>query len=306
MTVEEQLKNSFGLENPVCKNLNTPANDVVQVTVPNGHYALKLYNIASRKARDVQWELDLTLHLVKNGAPVAKPVAGKGGYLHNFIIDGQDRATVLFEWAAGEKPKAEHSTYVLLGKAAALIHKAADTFTSTLSREPYDATTLIDEQLERMRKPLVESSQWQRVFDLTERLRKIIANPALDWGVCHMDLTLDNVHRNGETLTVFDLDSAGESWRAIEAWGVRKFSEGYFKAWLEGYRSVREFSEDDEKAATVFGIVGDIRNVVWKLGFARSSRGKPLLQTEDLPRVVDEWLEWEKDRLQDVMPANEQ
>ncbi|HSW99466.1 MAG TPA: phosphotransferase [Patescibacteria group bacterium] len=297
MTIEQQLEKGFGLENPVCNNLHTPANDVIEVTTPDGHYALKLYNVASRKAKDVQWELDLILHLLKNGAPVVRPVAGRGGYLQNFTIDGQDRATVLFEWAAGEKPKAESSTYVLLGRAAALIHKAADTFTSELPRVKYDATTLIDEQQERMKQPLIESGQWQRVSDLTERLRKIVTNPALDWGVCHMDLTLDNVHRSGDKLTVFDLDSSGESWRAIEPWGIKKLSEDYFQAWLEGYRSVRGFSGNDEKAAAAFGIVGDIRSVVWKLGFARSSRGKPLLQTEELPQVVDAWLEWEKDKI---------
>jgi Ser/Thr protein kinase RdoA (MazF antagonist) len=298
MTIEEQLKNNFGLENPVCRNLNTPANDVIEVTASNGgHYALKLYNTASRKAADVQWELDLILHLTQNDAPVTKPVAGKDDYPHNFVVDGQDRATVLFEWVSGEKPQAEHSTYILLGKAAALIHKAADTFTSELPREKYDAAVLIDEQLERMKKPLEESRQLQRVFDLTERLRKIVTNPALDWGVCHMDLTLDNVHRDGDNMTVFDLDSAGESWRAIEPWGTKKFSEDFFQAWLEGYRSVREFSEDNERAVAAFGIVGDIRNVVWKLGYARSSRGQPLLKTEDLPRVVDEWLGWEKQEI---------
>lgn len=148
-----------------------------------------------------------------------------------------------------------------------------------------------------MKSPLEESGQWQRVFDLTERLRPITTNPALDWGVCHMDLTLDNVHRSGDKLTVFDLDSAGESWRAVEPWGVKKFSEDYFQAWLKGYRSVREFNEDNEKAVAAFSIIEDIRIVVWKLGYARSSRGNPLLQTADLPRVVDEWLAWEQAKI---------
>lgn len=53
ITIEQQLKNSFDLKNPVCKNLNTPTNDVIEVTTSDGHYALKLYNTASRKAKDV-------------------------------------------------------------------------------------------------------------------------------------------------------------------------------------------------------------------------------------------------------------
>lgn len=296
--VAQQLKDYYGLDSPTCKNLNTLANYAIEVTSPTSHFALKIYNPASRAATEVQWEIDLTLHLIKNGAPVANPVAGKNdSYLQTFVVDGQDLATVLFEWAAGQKPKPELSTYTLIGKAAAQIHNAANSFTSALPREKYDVHELIDDQLKRMKTPLEESDQYQRVFDLSERMRKIITNPNLDYGVIHNDLTLDNVHLDGDTLTVFDLDSAAESWRAAEAWGVLRAAEDRFKAWLEGYRSVRKFSEDDEKAVAAFGIVEDIRNVVWKLGLAKSSRGEPLLQTNELPQVVDEWLEWERNKV---------
>lgn len=296
--VAQQLKDLYGLESPDCKNLNTLANYAVEVTSPSGHFALKIYNPASRKPAEVQWEIDLTLHLIKNGAPVAKPVAGKDGkYLQAFVVDGQNLTTVLFEWAAGEKPKPELSTYTLIGEAVARIHKAADTFTSELPREKYDAYELLDDQLKRMKTPLEESGQYQKVYELSERMRKIITNPNLDYGVIHNDLTLDNVHLDGNTLIVFDLDSAGESWRAVEPWGVLRAAEDRFRAWLEGYRSVREFSEDDEKAVAAFAIVEDIRNVVWKLGYAKSSRGEPLMQTNELPQVVDEWLEWERNKI---------
>jgi hypothetical protein len=60
---------------------------------------------------------------------------------------------------------------------------------------------------------------------------------------------------------------------------------------------VRPLSEEDEAAVAVFGIVGDLRNVAWKLGLAASSRGKPLLEVSDLPEVVDGWLEWESTRM---------
>lgn len=295
--ITKQLQELYGLEDVICKNLNTFANYAVEVTSSAGHFALKIYNPTSRTPLEVQWEIDLTLHLIKNGAPVAKPVAGMNGrHRQTFAIEGQDVTAVLFEWATGEKPKSELSTYVLVGEAAARIHNAADTFTSELPREKYDTYELIDNQLERMKTPLEESGQWQRVLDLSERMRRIITNPSLDYGIIHNDLTLDNVHLNGNSLTVFDLDSAAESWRAAEAWGVLRASEDRFRAWLEGYRSVRDFSRDDENAVAAFGIVEDIRNVVWKLGLAKSSRGKPLMQTAELPQVVDEWLGWERNK----------
>ncbi len=180
---------------------------------------------------------------------------------------------------------------------APLIHQDADTFQSSLEREKYDLSLLIDEQLERMKQPLIDTGQHQRVFDLTERLRKFLSNPNLDWGVCHMDLTLDNVHRDDGTLMVFDLDSAAECWRATEPWGVKKAAEDRFQAWLKGYRSVRPFSTEDENAVAVFAIIEDIRNVVWKLGLANSSRGNPLMLPAELPKVVDEWLDWEQNKI---------
>ncbi|HEV2402627.1 MAG TPA: phosphotransferase [Candidatus Saccharimonadales bacterium] len=299
--IAKQLQDQYGLESAVCKDLCTLANDAIEVTAQSGHYALKLYNPASRNKSEVQWEIDLTLHLIKNGAPVARPVAGNDGYLQSFIVNDQERVAVLFEWVAGAKPKPDLSTYVLVGKAAALIHQAADTFSSPLEREVYDAGVLINEQLKRMKQPLIETGQQQRVFDLTERLRTALDNPTLDWGICHMDLTLDNVHRDGDSLMVFDLDSAGECWRATEPWGVKKAAEDRFQAWLEGYRTIRPFSKADEDAVAVFAIIEDIRNTVWKLGFANSSRGKPLMQPAELPQVVDEWLEWEKNKVKNVL-----
>lgn len=298
MTIEDQLTEKYGLRYPKCKNLHTLANDSFEVLCPDGHFALKVYNATARKPQEIQWEIDLTLHLTENGAPVAPIVAAKdGSHLKTFSVDGQDRVVILFEWAAGEKPKPELSTYTLIGEAAARIHDAADSFASDLPREEFDAYELFDDQLKRMKIPLEESGQWQRVFDLTERMRKIVANPSLDYGIIHNDLTLDNIHLDSGKLVVFDFDSAAKSWRAAEPWGVLKASEDRFKAWLEGYRSVREFSKEDEQAVAAFVIIEDIRNVTWKLGCARSSRGKPLIKTKDIPAVVDEWLEWEAQKV---------
>ncbi len=294
MNLEQQIENHFGLSDVICEHLNTPTNDVIAVTTTAGRFALKLYNSQSRTAADVQWELGFIVHLIRNGAPVAKPVPGKHGYVESFYVDGQDRVAALFEWAPGEKPIPEFHTYTLLGKAAAQIHQAADTFTSSFLRESYDANILIDEQLRRMKTYLSEAKRWEQAVALGERLKQVIANPALDRGICHMDLTLDNVHRHGDSITVFDFDSAGACWRSIEPHGVLRSSKEYFEAWLDGYRAVRPFSQHDEKAVAAFSIIGNLRVVAWNLGLARSSRGKPILGIADLPGVVDAWLDWER------------
>ena len=293
MNFEEQIEDYFGLRDVAYEPLNTPTNDVIAVTTPIGRFALKLYH-RHRTVAEVQWELDLIIHLIRNGAPVANPVLGKHGYVESIRVEGLDRAAALFEWAPGVKPVPGRHTYMLLGKAAAHIHQAADTFTSTLPRESYDAYTLIDEQLQRMNVHLREAQRWKEAVALGERLKQVIANPILDRGICHMDLSLDNVHCQGESITVFDFDSAGACWRAIEPHALLRSSKEHFEAWLEGYRSVRPFHQHDEKAVAAFSIIGNLRGVAWELGVAISSRGKPLLTTADLPGVVNRWLDWEQ------------
>lgn len=293
MEIKEQIESLFSLQDVVCENLNTPTNDIFSVTASNGRFALKLYNPQSRNVADVQWELELLTHLTKNGAPVVKAFSGKNGYVETFVIDGQNRAAVLYEWAKGEKPKPSDDTYRLLGKAAGQIHLAADTFTSSLSRDKYDVEALIDGPLRRMKDHLLAAGRWQQVFDMGERLKKTVANPELDWGVCHMDLTLDNIYRDGNTITVFDFDSSAECWRALEPYKVLRLSRKYFVAWLDGYRSVRPFKQIDEEAVAAFGIIGDLRVVAWDLGVATSSRGIPKTSVSELTVIADGWLAWE-------------
>ncbi len=297
--LKEKLKKYFDMRDIILNRLSIPVNDVIEVITSSGRFALKLYNTKSRTYDDVQWELDLIVHLMKHGAPVVKPVAGSHGYVETYSLDGQDRVGALFEWIPGKRAKPDRSTYILLGRAAAQIHQAADTFRSTLARDSYDydAHVLIDEQLQLMKQHLSEANSLQEAVELGERLKTLIANPSLDRGICHMDLTLSNVRRNGNELTVFDFDSSGRSWRSIEPFGVLRYSKDYFRDWLEGYRSVRSLSQNDENAVAAFSIIGDVRTVAWKLGVAQSSRGKPLLTAASLPKVVDDWLSWEREHI---------
>ncbi len=291
MALAGELIERYQLHDVGLVDLGALVNDVVAVTAAEGEFALKLYQ-RTRTLQAVQWEVDLLIHLHRRGTPVAQPVRGRNGYLQGFDLDGQQRVAVLFAWAPGAKPAPSHQTYRLLGEAAARIHCAADGFPPTPSRENYDATVLVDDQLQRMRPLLLRAGRWRAARALGERMQQRLAEPSLDRGICHMDLTLDNVHV-AEDLTVFDFDSAGTCWRAVEPWGVLRFSASYFRTWLAGYRTVRPFGSADEAAVAAFGIVADLPVVAWKLGVAESSRGTPLLAVRDLPAIVDGWLDWE-------------
>ena len=279
------------------RRLDVPVNDVYVVTAEEGAFALKLYHRARTPAA-VQWELDLVDHLYRGGAPVVRPVRGPTGLLQRLVVAGSERVGALFTWAAGSKPDPSPEVYRRLGEAAGRIHSAADDFAPSPDRETYDLALLIDEQLDRMRPLLQEAGCWITLTALSDRLRRHLSHPALDAGICHMDLTLDNVHVTEDgVLTIFDFDSAGPCWRAAEPWGVLRYSADAFRSWLAGYRRVRPFSPADEAAVAVFGIVGDLRAVAWQLGVAVSSRGTPLLDSAALPTIVDGWLDWEATHL---------
>jgi Ser/Thr protein kinase RdoA (MazF antagonist) len=83
MKLEEQIESKYSLKDPKCRHLNTPVNDVIAVATTEGQFALKLYNTQSRTIKQVQWELDLIVHLVKHSAPVVRAVRGKHGYVES-------------------------------------------------------------------------------------------------------------------------------------------------------------------------------------------------------------------------------
>lgn len=289
--IARQLADRYQLHGVEVTQLDTLVNDVSAISAAEGKFALKLYH-RNRTRAAVQWETDLVIHLVHRGAPVAPPIRGRNGYVETFVVDGQQRIAVLSPWAPGTKPAPSAKTYTALGEAAARIHRAADGFAPSPARESYDVEVLIDDQLRRMKEHLEEAGVRQPITALAERLKDRLADSPLDQGICHMDLTLDNVHV-ADQLTVFDFDSAGTCWRAVEPWGVLRFSDSYFQAWLSAYRTVRPFGPADTAAVAAFGIVADLRVVAWKLGVAASSRGAPLLTSGDLPAIVDNWLQWE-------------
>jgi Ser/Thr protein kinase RdoA (MazF antagonist) len=60
---------------------------------------------AWRSRSEIEWELDLLIHLDRKGVPVAAPVAKKDGIFLSFLNqpEGQ-RGAALFSYAEGEKP----------------------------------------------------------------------------------------------------------------------------------------------------------------------------------------------------------
>jgi len=114
-------------------------------------------------------------------------------------------------------------------------------------------------------------------------------SPALDWGVCHGDLTLDSITVTEDGgITFYDFDLAAPSWRARDPCGVYAYSRqvpharDFWDAFLLGYRQVRSFSADNEYAVPLMHAVSQF----WDLGHEVSRWSRWSGQWRVSPEIV--------------------
>lgn len=79
----------------------------------------------------------------------------------------------------------------------------------------------------------------------------------LDWGVCHGDLSLDNLHVTDEgRIIIYDFDLAGLGWRAFDIcgvyWWVLQGQPEMWDAFLRAYTEIRALSDADVAAVPAF------------------------------------------------------
>lgn len=276
------------------RHASSSVHDVVEVTADAGRFAVKLYRAGLRSPADVQWEVDLHRHLLAGGAPVARLISGVNGFVELLHVDGAARMAVLAEWAPGAKPNPGEPTFRLLGRAAAAIHAAADEFTSTLPRAPRTVQTEVRQHLARLRPLLEDVDRWDDAVAAANTVERALSR-GLERGICHVDLTLDNVHVDGDTITVFDFDYAAEHWRAWEPHGVYALSvttsAPWWDCWRAGYAEIRTMAEEDERAVPYFQLMAEFEHTAWRLGLTPTSVA-PSLRPDDLRGIVDGWTQW--------------
>jgi Ser/Thr protein kinase RdoA (MazF antagonist) len=293
--VTSELERSIAARYPQLASISarlvySSVHDVVEVRAGGDRYALKLYRPGVRTSDDVRWEVALHRHLLANGAPLADVLSGAEGDVETIEVEGVPRLAVLTRRAPGTKPTASEATHRLVGRAAAQLHAAGDSFSTADDRPAHDLTTELHDQLSLLRPALEQVGRWDAARALAEDLEAFLSSSTLDRGICHNDLTLDNVHIDGDTITVFDLDSAATSWRAAEPQGVfhagQLRGEPWWEAWRGGYTEVRQMSDADVAAVPWFVLLFQFENAAWKLGLTPTSVGS-LMTTDDLRTLID-------------------
>jgi Ser/Thr protein kinase RdoA (MazF antagonist) len=252
-------------------------NDVYELDFESGKYILKVYGLKWRNSDEVEWELDLLDHLSERGVPLANAVKDKNGKkLGQIDVSGQVRPFVVFDYAAGAKPKPPFSKehYKRFGVACAKMHLAGEGFKSEHSKPDLDLAYLIDQPL-AVAKPYLKAEDWNFITELAVRIKAGITalSVDMDWGVCHGDMTQDNVHLTDDNEFVFyDFDSSGFGWRSLDFQGMYQFQKdadnGIWDAFLEGYTPLKPLSQVDLDAIPYF-VAAD---VIWGLGIDLTQR----------------------------------
>ena len=233
------VADAYGIPVRGCLLLRTLVNDVYRIDTPDGPYALKLYG--PRRGDRAEWEVRLAAHVAARGVDIARGVPLADGRLAGAAAMSEgERIYTLWEWAPGRHPEQPYDDdlYHRFGIAAARFHAAAADFGP--AHRPLPMEALLDDVLARVDaadRPLIA-----RLAAATAR-RLAEVGPLLDRGVCHGDVTLDNIHLDGDRIVLFDLDMACENWRAWDLAGVA--STPHWPAFLAAYRSVRPLADLD-------------------------------------------------------------
>jgi Ser/Thr protein kinase RdoA (MazF antagonist) len=234
----------------------------------------RIYGEQARQHPDwARYELELLAHLAGNGISVAAPVAARSGaWMQLLPLDSALPAPVgLFAFADGgvEWPTSPARAH-LLGAAFAQLHRVAEDFRTTADHRAFDLERLLNAPLRRMRAYLVDSdpkdlAAWETLTQTATDAAALFAavpDTGRAIGPIHGDLHQGNCHfneaGNGDQLTFFDFSNAGVGWRVYDLSGflwplrddtIRKPAiQAACNAFLDGYRSIRPLSPEEEKA----------------------------------------------------------
>lgn len=244
-------------------------NDTYRIRTPRGFYILRVYRDSISES-DVVYELSLLNQLTEElssvSTKVSAPISKKDSSFHTVVNapEGQ-RIAVIFNYLTGtENVLHDEKSCFSFGKSAAELHAAMDKVTLNLSRYDMDTNFLIRQPLDRIVNYIGEkhsATPFLREYTnaLIERIN-IASTQGLDWGICHGDMHgNNNAFQEGDSFTHYDFEWSAKGWRAYDLAQVRgrkRLPEDkkdlLWNALMSGYRSVRDFSEQDESSIELF------------------------------------------------------
>ncbi|WP_158441168.1 phosphotransferase enzyme family protein [Kribbella steppae] len=206
------LRDRYGIDFTGCTLLRSLVNDVYEVTTADARYILKLYRYGGRHLDGIRWETGLSAHLIANGlsAPAIRPLPD-GDPVGLLDAPEGPRPFVLQEFVDGTKPPYAEELYRDFGVLVAQFHEMADSYVSEFPRRTADLSHSLDEL-----RPQLAPAEENLLQDLADAVRNNLAQYSAERGICHGDVTLDNLLVAGNCLTLYDFDLAGADYRAAD------------------------------------------------------------------------------------------
>lgn len=226
-------------------------------------FVVRVYGAMWRSRSEIQYELDLLIHLAASGCGVASPVARTDNeFLTPIPAPEGMRYAVVFTYAIGTVPESfplgDAIQSEFFGRALAELHGAADTFTSSASRVAHTITNLVDRPMIVL-EPLFthRTADWEYLQYVATVVHNHFDNKSQDltWGVIHGDPFSANATLSEDNrVTWFDFDLCGPGWHLSDiadgyasAMGQERSEEekqAVWKSFLRGYRSKRPLSDE--------------------------------------------------------------
>lgn len=254
-----------------CQLLAPGINDTYLVSAAT-KYVYRVYRSGLRSVQDIQYELQLLLHLQASGISVSAPVPKADGTLYSELQSPEgSRVGVLFLYAPGQVLGYQPDGAVKYGALAAKLHNSLDLFRAGAPRFALDLEHLLESPLRRVQPFAEVQGSWGFLSQLAERLRfdVLSTEAALDWGPCHGDLHGHNVHVDAMgNLVLFDFDCGGPGWRAYDLavyrWAVDLHAKSRepWDAFIKGYSGERALQPADLSTMPSFVAI----RTIWLLG----------------------------------------
>ncbi len=244
-----------------CKLFRTGINHLYTITDGDEKFVFRIYTLGWRSRLEIAEEVRLLIHLKAYNVPVSFPISDQDqNFIQKFDAPEGTRYGVLFSFAKGEKrsrftPENSYQVGLAMGR----MHKVTDGY--DLQRVTYTPEVLLVNSLESAKQFYKhDSDEMNFVVHTTNSLLAKYKNIGMDGlriGAIHFDIWFDNMHFNGDEVTIFDFDFCGNGWLCydiayfmVQLYNTNPVETEYqdkLNRFLEGYESIVGISDEERK-----------------------------------------------------------
>ena len=273
--LKSELIDRYGFDESLsCCLFKSGMNDIYQIQIGEIVYYLRVACSGIYDFVDYENEAAIMVALDENGVKTALPIRCKdGNYVWPINAPEGKRYVTLFTEAKNQPSNDSVRNSFNLGQSVAKLHIISDEKEFVVNRAPIDFTELIHKPMLNLR-PYLER-QWlddyKFIASAMEDIQKHIANRLTTekphYGFCHGDIHLNNVFFSYDMPIFFDFDTMGYGWRAhdisVHIFNMELMNPLYregddYKAFFDGYNSLRQLSENELDCIDMFGAIRPI------------------------------------------------